>query len=379
MTVVYDTIVIGTGGIGSAALYELAKRGSRVLGIDQFPPAHDRGSSHGRTRMIRQAYFEHVDYVPLLLRAYDLWDELERVAGERLFFRCGLVEIGPPQGIVIPGVLQSAQRHRLNVVELSAGECGSRFPQLRRPSDMLAVWEPQAGYLLVEACVAAHLRKARELGADYENAVVHDWTVRGDNVQVQVTGHGGSRTYFADRLIVCGGAWASRLLPEIGVPFRVLRKHLHWCAAQSPMHVRHGCPAFFYETAGGFFYGFPALDDAGVKVGEHSGGEQLPDPDRVPCDVDPRDLQRVMEFVSRCLPFVAPRSTSHATCMYTMTPDENFVVGQHPAYEQVVIAAGLSGHGFKFAPALGQALADLARDGRTSLPIEFLRPDRWRL
>lgn len=370
----YDALVIGTGGVGSAALWQLARRGLRVLGLDRFPGAHDRGSSHGQTRMIREAYCEHPDYVPLVQRAFELWTELEQASGQRLYHEVGLLEIGPPDGMVVPGVLQSAQRHNLNVEPLNHSQVARRFPGFQMDEQDVAVFEPRAGYLLAEPCVLAQQQQARELGAELQTAEVQSWTAGQDQIVVQTD----RESISANRLIVTAGPWARDLLSEIGVPLRVLRKPQNWFATDdSRYQAERGCPAFLIEGAEGIFYGFPQLDARGVKVGEHTGGSEVADPLTVDRGVDLQQRGRVEAFLQRRLPGVTGPATDHSACMYTNSPDGHFLVDRHPAHPQIVFAAGLSGHGFKFAPVLGQALADLAIDGATRLPIDFLKCDRF--
>lgn len=371
----YDAIVIGTGGVGSAALMHLALRGAKVLGLDRFPPAHDRGSSHGQTRIIRQAYFEHVDYVPLLLRAYALWEELEQRVGEQLYFPVGLVEAGPESGVVVAGVLAAAARHNLPIERLTPGEVHARWPGLSVPDDFAAVFEPRAGYLLVEACVRAHLSAAEGAGAELRTGIaVQSWQPDGSGVAVQTD----AGRFSADRLVIAAGAWAGDLVSQLGVRLTVRRKPLFWYEADPR---RYGPPAsfptFFYELPGGTFYGFPQIDEHGLKVAEHSGGNAVTDPLTVDRAVHAADQQRVEAFLTQHLPGVSRRLTGHAVCLYTMSPDEHFIVDRHPDFPQVSFAAGLSGHGFKFTTVLGEALAGLSLDGRTNAPIGFLTLRRF--
>lgn len=370
----YDAIVLGIGGVGSAALFHLAQRGVRTLGIDRFAPPHDRGSSHGATRLIRQAYFEHPDYVPLVLRAFDRWRELERLSGETLYHQVGLLQVGPAEGDVLCGVRESARQHGLPIENLSARDVTTRFPGFLIPDSCEAIVEQRAGYLLVERCVEAYVGQALRLGAKlHANEEVRAWHVDGSGVTVQTD----LATYTADRLVVTAGAWASQLLADLGIPFEVRRKPLYWFHTRSDAYrADRGCPGFFFQLPEGCFYGFPQIDAVGVKVAEHTGGPVVADPLAVDRGLDQQDMQRVARFVNQCLPQATTRCTDHAVCMYTMTPDEHFVVDRHPRYPQVVLAAGLSGHGFKFTCVLGEALADLALDGRTKLPVGFLSATR---
>jgi sarcosine oxidase len=372
----YDAIILGTGGVGSAAAFHLARRGAKVLGIDRFPAGHDRGSSHGETRIIRQAYFEHSDYVPLLLRAYELWRELEEACGIDLLHQVGLLQIGPPEGAVVRGVLASAAQHRLAVESLAASEIERRWPGFRVPKGMTGAYEAAAGYLRVERCVLAHLAAAKNLGAQFrfDSAVVATRKIAGE---IEVTTEAGE-SFQATRLIITAGPWAPALLADFGVALTVRRKHLYWFAASDKQyHQNNGCPTFLYELPGGVYYGFPQIDELGVKVAEHSGGQTVANPLDDPRLLDAADLARVEAFVREHMPGVSQSLTHRAVCFYTMSPDEHFIVDRQPGDENTYFAAGLSGHGFKFTSVLGEALADLALEGRTELPIGFLGLGRF--
>ncbi len=371
---VYDAIVLGTGGVGSAACWQLARRGASVLGLDRFPPGHDRGSSHGQTRIIRQAYFEHADYVPLLRRAYELWAELEQVSGQRLFEQIGLLQVGPCSGVVLPGVLRAAAQHGLVVEALSADESNRRFPGFQVPADLQAVYEPRAGLLHVEACVRAHCWAAAEQGAELLSGVtVQEWSATNQEVVVR-TDRGDFR---AKSLVITAGAWSPKLLGADVAKLRVLRKHIYWFATSRPAHqAAAGAPTFLYELPHGVFYGIPAINAAGLKCGEHSGGELVPDPLNDPRLPNDNDQARVVEFVRQFLPGIEPAIKSRSVCFYTMSPDENFLLDRHPQHANVCFAAGLSGHGFKFTGVLGEVLADWTLTERTELPVAFLSLSR---
>ncbi|MBI3801087.1 MAG: N-methyl-L-tryptophan oxidase [Deltaproteobacteria bacterium] len=369
----YDCLVIGTGGVGSATLYHLAARGVRALGIDRFPPGHDRGSSHGDTRIIRLAYFEHPNYVPLLRRAYQLWAELAERCGQQLYHETGLLQIGYPGGEVVPGVLRSAQEHTLEVEELTAREVERRFPGFQVHDSMTAVLERCAGYLKVEACVLAYAQEATKLGAELRSdETVLSWRAEGSGVRVTTD----KDQYVAARLIVTPGAWAPELLGELRIRFDVRRKSLFWYEASPVYSTAQGCPIFLHETPAGVFYGYPQIDHFGLKVAEHSGGQAVSDPLAVDRAIDPQDRQRVENFLQEYLPDVSRTLRKHVVCLYTMSPDGHFIVDRHPQYPQVAFVAGLSGHGFKFACVLGEILADLALDGQTNAPIGFLASTR---
>jgi sarcosine oxidase len=371
----FDCIVIGLGGFGSAAAYAAANRGLRVLGLEQFGPAHDRGSSHGETRIIRRAYFEHPDYVPLADRSYALWESLAGVVGRELYRRSGLILVGPPDGEAVEGTLRAAREHELVIEELSAQEARLRFRPFRFDDGDAVVYEPDAGWLPVEACVAAHLQAARGAGADLRFGE----TVRAlriDRAQVRVTTDGG--TYTAARAVVAAGPWSAAVLPELALPLVVRRKVQLWFPVREEgVAALASSPGFLFERPEGVFYGFPCIDGETVKVAEHSGGEAVADPSAVDRARHAADVVPVAGFVERSLPQLDPEPRRHSVCMYTMTPDGHFIVDRHPTQPNVAIAAGFSGHGFKFTPVIGEALVDLATEGRTTIPIEFLRLSRF--
>lgn len=352
----WDTIVLGLGGVGSSAAYHLAKLGQRVLGIDQYPPAHNRGSSHGQTRAIRQAYFEDPAYVPLLRRAYELWDELESKSNRKLFHRTSIVQIGPADGFVVPGVLRSANEHGLTVEQLAMQEVTARWPVMQGNADWQAVIESNAGFLRVEACVATHLELARKHGAELRHGQsVINWESKPDAISVQTE----SGTERANHLIIAAGAWAAQLLTDQHVPLQVLRKQQYWFPTRdTSFQLEAGFPCFFYETPADFFYGFPQLDDGGMKVARHSGGIPISTPSDSD-DTDEVDLNLVQEFIAAYLPALEAKPSHRSGCYYTVTPDEHFVIDTLPQDERVVVIAGLSGHGFKFTSVLGELAAKL--------------------
>lgn len=374
MTTTWDAIVVGAGGVGSAAAWQLARRGARTLVLDPFGRAHARGSSHGQTRIIRRAYFEHPDYVPLVERALTLWHELERESGQTLFERVGLVQVGPREGTVLAGVRASARQHGLEVAELSATETVARWPDLRVPEAWSAIFEPGAGLLWVERCVLAHLELAERAGARLAlDEPLMSWRASGPGVEVE-TPRG---RYAASRLVVAAGPWSSRVLGSLGVELRVLRKPQFWFRiGDGRYRATEGFPAWLYETDDGVFYGFPSLRRGELKAAEHSGGAVVPDPSLVDRELDPAGLGRLTEFLARHLPRVELSPVAHSVCLYTLSPDEHFVVDHLPEAPQVVLAAGLSGHGFKFTSVLGEVLAELALDGQSRQPVEFLRLSR---
>jgi len=373
----YEAIVVGIGGIGSAAACQLARRGARVLALDRFPLAHGRGSSHGHTRLIRLAYFEHPNYVPLLRRAYASWRALEAATGRRLLIESGLVTAGPPASAVLAGVDASAREHGLVIERLSASAARARWPALALPDDWSVAFESCAGYLLVEACVAAFAEAATRAGATLEHGVaVHGWSA--DRHGVTVSTDRGTRS--ADRLVLAPGPWAGDLLRLPAARLQVLRKSLFWyepAPADRSLFAPDAFPCFAFDAPAGFFYGFPRFDSRGVKVAEHTGGRAVADPLAVDRGIDVTEQARIESITAAHLPRLGRRRTAHAACLYTMTPDGHFLVGLHPDSDRVAIAAGFSGHGFKFASVIGEIAADVALTGRTTPAIDFLSPTRF--
>ena len=370
-----DVAVIGTGGVGSAALYHLAKSGAKVVGLDRFTPPHAHGSSHGQTRVIRLAYFEHPDYVPLLRRAYQAWNQLETATNRQLYFPTGALQIGSEQGVVGQGIRHSAELHHLAVDSLSHEEILQAYPGVVPPEDHVGMLERDAGYLLVSECIDTYLQLAKAHGAQLKTeTAVQSWTFRDGQFDLQTD----AELIHAKQVVVCGGAWAAQLMTDLKVPLQILRKHLYWYENDFEGY-RHDSnfPVFLFETAAGIYYGFPQIDDYGVKLARHDAGQPIKTPADHSQDEDFDDRQQVESFVKSCLPRLSTRLTRQAACMYTMTPDENFLLGTHPEHEGLHFAAGLSGHGFKFASALGQILSELAIDGQTTSPIEFLSPARF--
>lgn len=347
----WDTVVLGVGGVGSAALYHCARQGQSVLGIEQFSVGHAQGSSHGETRAIRMAYFEHPAYVPMLREAYTQWDELAAKTGQHLFHRTGILQMGPANGAVIEGVRRSALEHDLAVETLSAPEIRDRFADFTVPDQAVGLFEHNAGYLEVEACIAAHVACARQHGAAlFEHTAVKQWHAAHGGVVVETT----QGTVTARRLIITAGAWTTSFLPHL--PLQILRKTLHWYATKTPQAYTDA-PVFLMEEPGGVFYGFPQKNGA-IKVAEHSGGHAVQTPAHLHRQITGADRQSLQGFLERWLPHVDPKQPlREAVCMYTMSPDGHFRIGTHPQHPNVRYVAGLSGHGFKFASVLGAMLA----------------------
>ena len=371
----YDVIVMGVGGIGSAALHHLARRGATTLGIERFGVAHDRGSSHGDTRIIRKAYFEHPDYVPLLHRAYELWGELEQDSGAELFHRCGFLTIGPPESAAITGLEVCYRQHRMPHERLDADGIAARYPQIRADAGSVAFFDPVGGYLRAEDCTVRHVQQARAAGAELlTDTPVISWEALADGIVVRTP----ADEITAARLIMTTGAWIRPLLEACGVATQVWRKVMFWYdVAGDSSFLPDELPTFFVEKGYGHFYGFPSVDGKGLKAAEHLAVTPVDDPETLERELLPADGPPVQRFVSETFPGVLSGHTAHAVCMYTVTPDHHFVIGPHPDHPQVIMAGGFSGHGFKFASVVGEILADLALDGSTRHPVDFLGLERF--
>jgi len=372
----YDVIVIGLGAFGSSAAYHLASRGQRVLGLERFTPAHARGSSHGGSRITRQSYFEDPAYVPLLLRAHELWERLAADSGRDLIRLCGGIYLGSPDSETFAGALLAAREWSLPHEVLDAAQVRRRFPAFTPGPEVVALYEERAGFTRPEETVTANLRLAAAAGADlrFETAVV-SWSAAdtGDGVTVRTA----DGTYRAARLVVCPGPWAPSLLAGLGVPLRVERQVMYWFDADAGAFA--GNPVFIWEAEDGAqFYGFPAIDGAGggVKTAFHNTGGVPCDPDTIDRVVHPREVAAIRSYLAPRVPGLAGGLVRSATCMYTSTPDHHFVLAVHPEHPQVCVACGCSGHGFKFTPVIGEILADLAIDGSTTHPVALFDPCR---
>lgn len=378
MSPTYDVIVVGLGGMGSAAACHLAARGARVLGLEKFGPVHNRGSSHGGSRITRQSYFEDPAYVPLLLRAYELYAALERDTGRDIATLCGGVMVGPPGSRTVAGSLRSARQWDLPHEMLDAKEIRRRFPTLTPADDEVALYEARAGLLRPENTVAAHLQLASRHEADlhFEEPMLR-WEPYRDGVRV----HTAENTYTAGQLVICPGAWAPQLLTDLGVPFTIERQVMYWFqpdGGTAPFRPENH-PVYIWEDSGGVqIYGFPSIDgpELGAKVAFFRRGVPCT-PETIERTVGDAEVAAMADQLSRCLPSLPGRFLKAATCMYSNTPDEHFVIARHPGHpESVTVACGFSGHGFKFVPVVGEILADLALTGSTAHPIELFDPRR---
>jgi sarcosine oxidase len=370
----FDAIVVGVGGMGSAAAYHLATRGKRVLALERFHIAHDQGSSHGITRIIRLAYFEHPSYVPLLRRAYELWDELGASVGEALLCRTGSLDIGMPNQGLFEGSLQACEAHGLAHEVLNASDLHRRFPGYSLPDAALAVFQPDGGYLLAERCVVAHADRAQRAGAEiHAGERVRAWAPLGDGVRVTTD----RAVYDADRLVLTAGAWMGTLVAPLAAVAVPERQVVGWFAPHDPaLFSPHRFPVFNMRVDEGTFYGVPMVGLPGLKVGRWHHRREIVDPDTMSRTCDDRDEDVLRPCVERYFPKAAGPVLSLNACLFTNSPDEHFIIDLHPDYPQVSMAAGFSGHGFKFCSVVGEIMADLADTGTSRHDLGLFRLGR---
>ncbi len=368
-----DVLVLGVGTMGSMACWRLARRGVAVVGLEQFEPGHDRGSGHGESRMLRTAYWEGSGYVPLIRSAIELWRQLEEETGTELLTMTGGLMIGPPEQDPVAGALRAAREHGLPHELLGPEAMARRHPQHRLQEGEIGLWEPGAGVLRPETAIRAAAAQAEELGARLRCQLRVTSVEVGDGVVVRA----GDLAFAAPRLVVAAGAWLGRLLPELKLPLRVERQVMTWFRAQQPDDFSpQRFPVFIHRRDGVDAYGLPTLDGVSVKVAIHHQGRSA-DPDQLDREASEADLVLPSRVVSDWLRGLDPRPVRASVCMYTNTPDEDFVVGAAPGLPGVVVLGGFSGHGFKFAPVIGEVAADLALEGRTRHPIAGFSPSRF--
>ena len=364
----YDVIVAGLGAMGSATAAHLARRGKKVLGLERWMPGHKLGSSHGDSRIIREMYFEHPMYVPLLKRAYDLWDELGRETGHQLLNIHGGLMIGAEKGMLVTGTLRSANEHGLAHEVLSPEEVKRRYPAFGLREDLVAVVDPRAGWLDPEQCNAAHLRVAAQHGADlrFEEPLI-SWAVHEGLVTV-TSQHS---KYSANHLVLCAGARTLSLLGGLKLNLEVERQAVLWMDVPHPADYRPEVfPIWAYEYKPGHItYGFPELP-RGVKSSVMHSGEILPDADRVDRNVDDTEVELLMSAISPVLPSLSRSPVRERdVCLFTNTPDHDFVIDFHPQHPEVLVSSACSGHGFKFASVVGEIQADLVTTGSSAFDL----------
>ncbi|HEY7290047.1 MAG TPA: N-methyl-L-tryptophan oxidase [Vicinamibacterales bacterium] len=371
----YDVIVIGIGGMGSAAVYHLARKGVRVLGLEQYDIPHDRGSSHGVNRIIRLGYAEHPSYVPLLRRAYELWRELEAACGEQLLFITGGFDIGPRDGTLVSGVLRSCALHGLQYELMEPAAVNDRYPGFRLIDPLVGVFQPDSGFVLAERSVIAHVEAAHARGADVRaRETVLDWEASDAGVRVR-TNRG---RYRAKRLVITAGPWASSVVPALRTLTVAERQVLLFAQPLRPELYRLGrFPIFNMDAAEGHFYGLPIHGVPGVKIGKYHHLHQQGAPDALDRDVHDEDERVLRDAIARYFPDANGPTMALKTCLFTNSPDEHFIIDRHPHHASVFIAAGFSGHGFKFCSVVGEILAELAVDGATRHDLSLFRLSRF--
>jgi sarcosine oxidase len=371
----FDVAVIGLGAMGSAALFHLARRGVNAIGIEQFAPGHDRGSSHGESRAIRLGYFEHPSYVPLVKSAYENWREIERLSGETVLTTTGIVEAGRPGSRLVGGSLEACLLHGLDHELLSPAEVRRRFPAIELPDDYSAMFQPQGGFVRADLANALHLRLAKQAGATVlANTKVAAVESRGESVRI-VTG---DDVIDAGKVVVSAGPWVTELVPELTPYITLNRMVLTWYEPKRPELFELGrLPVFAIDGEDDLVYGFPDFASTGFKCASHYSSGRLASADAARQDAGPADEARTRRFLERYLPEGAGRLTAMKTCIYTITPDEDFIIDILPSDPCVVVASPCSGHGLKFASVIGEILADLSTAGETSHDISRFRVSRF--
>lgn len=377
----YDVIVLGVGTMGSATCYHLASRGLKVLGLEQFDIAHDQGSHAGQSRIIRKAYFEHHDYVPLLERAYENWAALEKETGTTLYFKTGLFYMGKPDADIIKGVKKSSELYKVPVEELTRAQSATRFPQFAVPEGFNVLFEPEAGFITPERAILAYTQAAIAKGAHIFTKVrVNGWDQKNDNITVSTS----AGTFTAGRIVITAGAWTSKLV-NLKTELKPTRQTVVWWNTPHLRKFDFGkFPCWINEDPKrGSFYGFPVLDAGkfggpiGLKMAHHY--PQMPvDPDKVDRQVTQDYLDDIIAYAREFMPDAEGPPFSVKTCLYTYSKDENFIIDHVPGSgKRVTIACGFSGHGFKFASVIGEVLADMSMKGKTDLPVGFLSLSRF--
>lgn len=372
----YGVIVVGAGSMGMAAGYYLAEQGVKTLMIDAFDPPHTRGSHSGDTRLIRHACGEGYEYVPLALRAQELWDDLQTKTNERIFTKTGVVTFGPSESLFVQTAITGGQKYELNNETLSADEINARWPGITVPEGQVGCYEPDAGVLFSENCIRAFKRLALNAGAELKiNSPVMNIDVFDDSVRVDTN----TESFTADKLIITGGAWNKKILDDLDLKIRIQpsRQTIAWFDSDDILYKSDGFPGFFADVPSGVYYGFPSIDGTGLKVGRYDNGD----------DIDPsyynnefgayeKDEKDIRNFLGEYMQQANGNIRVGKTCMFTNTPDENFVIDTYPEYDHIAIAAGFSGHGYKFSSAVGEVLSELVMYGETKQDISLFKATR---
>ncbi|MDX2047014.1 MAG: N-methyl-L-tryptophan oxidase [Chitinophagaceae bacterium] len=378
----YDVIVIGAGSMGASACYFLAARGHKVLGLEQFNVPHEKGSHAGQSRIIRKAYFEHPDYVPLLERAYYNWRQIEEKTGIQLYHETGLLYHGKPGHVVLKGTTHAASLHHIPLHHLSPGQSSKQFPQFKLPEGFTSFIESAAGFITPEKAISTYIAEAVKNGASIRtNEKVLDWKKEKEHIKVVTS----KETFYCKKLVVTAGAWAGKLAPQLKPQLKVTRQIVAWMKPLKPaLFSLENFPCWVIaDEDRGVYYGFPMLPNdrfdgpAGLKVAHHFPGAEN-DPDNVNRNISKEDEEDIRYALQKYLPAANGELLEFKTCLYTYSKDENFIIDHLPGYNgDVTIACGFSGHGFKFVSVVGEILADLAMEGKTKLPVDFLKLGRF--
>ncbi|MDW7615365.1 N-methyl-L-tryptophan oxidase [Peribacillus simplex] len=372
----YDVIVIGAGSMGMSAGYFLSKNGQKVLLLDSFVPPHNKGSHHGETRIIRHAYGEGEEYVSLALKSQKLWNELEKLTGKQLFLPTGVLNAGSQKSTFINQVIASSEKFNLPLEILDSNQIHKRWPGISLPEDYIGCFESTSGVLKSEECIRAYQQLAESHGANIiVNSQVRKIFVHRNGVTIKTD----EQTFYAEALVVAAGAWSPKLLAmlDLNVPLAPIRKTFAWFEANELYNYKN-FPAFTFDTSVGTYYGFPSINDSGLKVGRHDGGNYInPDDSIARFGVLDEDEGDLVQFLQQFMP-TGQKIKHGKSCIYTMTPDENFIVDTHPNYPHIAISAGFSGHGFKFSSVIGEILSDLIISGKSENDISVFSINRFK-
>lgn len=368
-----NIIVIGGGVMGTSAALALARRGCKVTLLEQFDVGHDRGSSHGQSRILRYAYFEHPEYARMVQKVAPMWRAIEVDTGQSLMHRCGGLDIGPRDGELVTGSLRACRELGLEHEFLNGDDIGKRWP-FANMTELAGVYQPDACILRADQCVAALEELAIRDGVVVRpNTKVTSIEQQADHVVVETN----DSQLHADHVIVTAGAWMRRLLEELDLPLTVVRKAvLYFNVTNLDAFDISRFPIYIVETGDAYYYGFGKMDQNGVKIGDHLGGEVV-DPDHVERAMRAEDESHLRKFTRKYLPGADGDVVGFETCLYTKTPDEDFIIDKHPDLDRITIAGGFSGHGFKFGPLIGEILANLAVNGKADHPVERFRINRF--
>lgn len=379
----YDVIVIGVGSMGAPTCYYLAERGMKVLGVEQFDIPNQKSSHGGQSRLIRKAYFENPDYVPLLELAYKNWKVFEERTNSQFYYPTGLLYSGMANEELLSGLVQSSSLYHVPLEEFDASKQESHVPQFHLPNQYTTILEPDAGFVTPEKAILAFKEEAENLGARIQtNEAVMEWSSDSNGVKVKTT----KGTYSAGKLVITAGPWTNRIVDELPTNLKITQQLLTWIRPKNPEAFQLGnfpCWGIQEEGDPGLYYGFPIMQEpgpfgeTGLKVAHHILGDEI-DPSNKDNFDEKEEVKKLMSMLDRYLPEAVGELLHVKSCLYSNTPDSEFIIDILPQHnDRVSIACGFSGHGFKFAPAIGEIMADFATDGKTKHPVEFLHSSRF--